>query len=388
MRSRIPGILFLFILLCIGIAAWFSLPHKATKTPTLALTSVSLTELPGWSAFDKRPALSAFRRSCVAILKLQAAAELGGYAGRAGDWFGVCRAALSVEESAARRFFESRFSAFEVGGEALITGYYEPLLHGSRRRHGVYQTPVYAQPRDLVSVDLGTFRPEWKGERIAGTLSDQHLVPYATRAEIDEFPPPASILFYGDDPVAVFFLHVQGSGRVALDDGATIRVAYAAQNGRPYSAIGTRLIHLGVLTRETVSMQAIRAWLRANPSAARQVMETNQSYVFFKEEPVGDASLGSVGTEGVSLTPGASIAIDPKFHALGVPIFIATQTADGQKLANLFVAQDTGGAIRGPARADIFFGFGQSAEELAGRMKAAGHIYVLLPNQLASGVTR
>jgi membrane-bound lytic murein transglycosylase A len=135
-------------------------------------------------------------------------------------------------------------------------------------------------------------------------------------------------------------------------------------------------------------MQAIRAWLKANPSAARQVMETNQSYVFFKEEPVGDASHGSVGTEGVSLTPGASIAIDPKFHALGVPIFIATQTADGQKLANLFVAQDTGGAIRGPARADIFFGFGQSAEELAGRMKAAGHIYVLLPNQLASGVTR
>ena len=388
MRSRIPGILFLFILLSVGIAAWFSLPHRTGAPSKLALTPVALTGLPEWSSFDKRAAFAAFRRSCGAILKLQTDTELGGYAGRAGDWFGVCRTALAAGENAARNFFEGHFAAFEVGSEGLVTGYYEPLLQGSRTRHGTYQTPVYATPRDLVSVDLGAFRPEWKGERIAGAISAQHLVPYATRAELDEFPPPASVLFYGDDPVAVFFLHIQGSGRVALDDGATIRVAYAAQNGRPYSAIGTRLIHMGVLRRETLSMQTIRAWLKANPSAARQVMATNQSYIFFKEDPIGDASLGSAGTEGVALTAGASIAIDPKFHAFGVPIFVAARMPDGQMLANLFIAQDTGGAIRGPARADIFFGFGPKAEALAGTMKAAGRLYVLLPNQLARSAVR
>src|SRR6185437_15566955 len=275
MRSRIPGILFLFILLSTGIAAWFLLPHKESKASRLELTPVSLSGLPGWASFDKRAALSAFRRSCGAILRAQATSELGGYAGRAEDWFSVCRAALAANENVARKFFEDHFSAFEVGGEALVTGYYEPLLQGSRTRHDAYQTPVYATPRDLIGADLGAFRPEWKGERIAGRISDQHLVPYATRAELDEFPPPASVLFYGNDPIAVFFLHIQGSGRVALDDGATVRVTYAAQNGRPYSAIGARLIRLGVLTRETVSMQSIRAWLKANPSAARQVMETN-----------------------------------------------------------------------------------------------------------------
>jgi membrane-bound lytic murein transglycosylase A len=388
MRSRIPGILFLFILLSIGIAAWILLPHKESRTSRLELTPVSLSGLPGWASFDKRAALSAFRRSCGAVLRAQATSELGGYAGRAEEWFGVCRAALAANENAARKFFEDHFSALEVGGEALVTGYYEPLLHGSRIRHGAYQTPVYATPRDLVSVDLGAFRPEWKGERTAGRVSAQHLIPYATRAELDEFPPLASILFYGDDPVAVFFLHIQGSGRVALDDGATVRVTYAAQNGRPYSAIGASLIRLGALTRETVSMQSIRAWLKANPSAARQVMETNQSYVFFKEAPVGDASLGSAGTEGVALTPGASIAIDTKFHALGVPIFLVAQLPDGHALQNLFVAQDTGGAIRGPARADVFFGFGARAEALAGAMNSAGHLYVLLPKQLARDVAR
>jgi membrane-bound lytic murein transglycosylase A len=386
MRSRIPGVLFLVILLCIAVAAWFVLPRIQGKVAKLTLTPVALSDLPGWGSFDERAALVAFRRSCGAILKLQAPSALGDYSGHAGDWFSVCRAALAANENKAREFFEARFSAFEIGGEALVTGYYEPLLHGSRTRHGEYQTPVYATPRDLVSADLGAFRPEWAGERIAGHVSDRHLVPYATRAEIDEFPPPASVHFYGNDPVAVFFLHIQGSGRVALDDGATIRVAYAAQNGRPYSAIGAKLVTLGVLTHQTVSMQSIRAWLKANPSGARQLMESNQSFIFFREAPVGDASLGSPGSEGVALTPGASIAVDPKFHALGVPFFIATHLPDGTKLQNLFVAQDTGGAIRGPARVDIFFGQGARAETLAGEMKSAGHLYILLPKQLAAKI--
>ena len=206
--------------------------------------------------------------------------------------------------------------------------------------------------------------------------------------EIDARPPNAAVLFYGDDPVSVFFLHIQGSGRVALDDGSTVRVAYAGQNGRPYTAIGRALIRSGALTRQAVSMQSIRQWLTSHRSAAGQLMQTDESYVFFKETPLGDPSLGSSGTEGVALTPLASIAVDRKFHALGIPFFIDTTMPDGRTLQGLFVAQDTGGAIRGPARADIFFGFGGDAENLAGKLKSSGRIYVLLPKFVAAKVAR
>jgi membrane-bound lytic murein transglycosylase A len=388
MRSRIPGVLFLFILVFVGIAAWFILPRAERPRGPLKLTRVAYADLPGWTHNDASAALAAFRRSCAVILRSPPGTELGSYAKRAVDWQPVCRAALASTSNAAGRFFESNFAVFEIQGAPLFTGYYEPLLHGSRTRHGVYRTPVYGRPHDLISVDLGAFRPEWKGERLAGRVSDDHLAPYATRAEIDQFPPAAPALFYCDDPVAVFFLHIQGSGRVALDDGAIVRVAYAAQNGRPYTAIGRTLVRSGRLAREDLSMQAIRAWLKSNPSAARQVMETDQSYVFFKEAPVGDASLGSAGAQGVALTPLASIAIDQRYHALGAPFFIAATTPDGAPLQKLFIAQDTGGAIRGAARADIFFGFGPRAERLAGGMKSAGRFFVLLPNALAAKVAR
>jgi len=385
MRSRIPGILFLIILVCVGIAAWFALPRAERAGGPLKLTRVSFSDLPGWRLGEAQAALAAFRRSCAAILRAAPTLELGGYASHAADWQRVCGSALKSGE-VPRQFFERNFTPFEVRGEPLFTGYYEPLLHGSRTRHGAYRTPVYGRPHDLISVDLGEFRPEWKGERLAGRVSNDHLVPYATRAEIDALPPVAPVLFYCDDPVAVFFLHIQGSGRVVFDDGAIIRVTYAAQNGRPYTAIGRTLVRSGRLTRDELSMQAIRAWLKAHPSAARQVMETDQSYVFFKEAPVGDASLGSPGAEGVPLTPRVSIAVDQKYHTLGTPFFIATTTPDGTPLQTLSIAQDTGGAIRGPARADIFFGFGSNAERLAGGMKSSGRFFILLPNVLAAKV--
>jgi membrane-bound lytic murein transglycosylase A len=173
-----------------------------------------------------------------------------------------------------------------------------------------------------------------------------------------------------------------------LDNGSIIRVAYAGQNGHPYTPIGRTLIHDGALTRETVSMQAIRAWLKNNPTAARGVMESDESYVFFKESTIGDSTLGSAGAQGVALTPLASIAIDLRIHALGVPFFIATTTPDGKPMQSLFIAQDTGGAIRGPVRADIFFGFGANAEKLAGEMKSPGRLYVLLPKSVAARLQR
>ncbi len=384
MRSRLPGIALLLMLALAGIAAWFILPHRAGPTETLKLERVTFGELPGWSQGDPGAALAAFRRSCAALQSQPPATQLGSYAGRVADWRGACAAAQSVAANGAREFFETRFAPFAVAGEAFFTGYYEPLLHGSRTRHDVYQTPVYALPGDLVSVDLGVFRPEMKGEHIAGRLAGQHLVPYATRADIDAKPPGAAVLFYGDDPVAVFFLHIQGSGRVVLDDGSIIRVAYAGQNGQPYTPIGRTLIRSGALSRETVSMQTIRAWLKANPFAAQKVMESDESYVFFREAAVGDAMLGSAGAQDAALTPHASIAVDLRYHPLGVPFFVATMRPDGKPLQGLFIAQDTGGAIRGPARADIYFGFGAEAEELAGAMKASGRLYILLPTAVAA----
>src|SRR6202012_5885309 len=241
----------------------------------------------------------------------------------------------------------------------LFTGYYEPELRVSRTRHDRYQTPVYGLPDDLVSVDLGTFRDALKGERIAGRIEGHKLVPYATRAEIDADGLKSShVLFYGDDPVAVFFLHIQGSGHVVFDDGTVARAAYAGQNGHSSTAVGKTLIRMGALKRENVSMQTIAAWLHTHTAQARAVMESDASYIFFKETPLGDPSLGSPGTEDVALTPGASIAVDNKIHPLGVPFYIATTTPDGKPLNRLYVAQDTGGAITGAVRADIFFGFG------------------------------
>jgi len=297
----------------------------------------------------------------------------------------------------ARHWFEAMFVPFEAWAgpfrPGLFTGYYEPMLRGSRVPRDHFQTPVYGAPFDLIDVDLGQFRETLRGEHIAGRLDGRHLVPFPTRAEIDSRGlSDAPILFYGDDPVAVFFLQIQGSGRVLYTNGDLRRVAYAAQNGQPYTSIGRALIDEGHLSRENLSMQAIRNWMKANPSDARRVMEKDASYVFFRELPLGDPALGSPGSEGVPLTPGASLAVDPRLHALGVPVFVAATApalapaAPDEPLRRLFIAQDTGGAIRGAVRGDIFFGFGRNAESLAGRMKSPGKLYVLLPKGLAHRV--
>lgn len=301
------------------------------------------------------------------------------YGGTAADWQAVCAKAGGD----GRAFFETRFTPYAIGGGALFTGYYEPEISGSRLRHGAFQTPVYGLPADLVNVDLGQFLPRLKGEHISGRLSGQKLVPYADRARIDaEGLPDAKILFWSDDPVAVFFLQIQGSGRVRFEDGGVERIAFAGTNGRPYTAIGRALIEKGILTRENVSLASIRAWLKNNPALARGVMELDRSFVFFRETPLGDPSLGSPGTLGVPLTPLASLAIDARIHPLGAPFYVAATGAD--PVTGLMIGQDTGGAIRGAARGDIFFGFGPKAEQRAGNLKAQGRLYVLLPNPVAA----
>jgi membrane-bound lytic murein transglycosylase A len=360
-----------------GFGVWWKLFRTSpSEEAPLKLTATGFEDVPGWQGADLSAALSAFRRSCVRILDLPPSAPMA-YAGTAGDWRETCGNAFATHD--ARHFFETSFTPHTVGsGDGLVTGYYEPLLSGSRTRHAQYQTPVYGMPQDLISIDLGDFRPEWKGETLYGHLDGHKFLPFPTRAQIDEKPPEKTrILFYGDDPVSVFFLHIQGSGRVWLDDGSIVRVTYAGQNGHPYTPVGRVLIRKFGVPREGMSMQVIRAWLKDHPDDERKVMETDASFVFFDEKPVGDPALGPEGSGGVALTPRASIAIDHRIHPFGMPVFIT-----GDSLANLFIAQDTGGAIRGAARADIFFGFGASAEQTAGGMKADARFYVLLPRGL------
>ena len=277
----------------------------------------------------------------------------------------------------------------------LFTGYYEPLLRGSRARSSRYRVPLYRRPPDIVQVDLGRFREDLRGRRLAGRLRGATLEPYDDRRSITAgaLRGRGLELVWVDDPIAAFFLQIQGSGQIELDTGERLRLGYAAQNGHPYFAIGRELIERGELTRETVSLQSIRAWLLEHPDEAQDVMALNASYVFFRTIE-GD---GPIGSQGVALTPGRSLAVDRTFVPLGVPLWLETTAptvgnsaaegaVDQSPVRRLVVAQDTGGAIRGPVRGDLFWGAGSEAEEIAGRMNSEGRYWLLLPRALAQRV--
>jgi len=358
--------------------------------------------LPGWQGDDVSATIKALQRSCARIVKKDPAAAFSSaapYAGAAVDWQQAC-VALPDDATAARDFFETQFIPYEIwsdpaadkGREGLFTGYYEPLLHAVPdeitadtllpQPAGV---PLYARPDDLVTVDLGRFKPEWKGESITGRVTAGTLVPYYTRAEIEqgalseEKTGQKIAIVHVTDPVDAFFLHIQGSGQVMLQDGSVLRVGYAAQNGHKYVAIGKALIERGALTRENVSMQTIRAWLEDNPAEAQALMNENPSYVFF-QSLTGD---GPLGAEGVALTPGRSLAVDRKKIPYGAPIYLDVEEPEGQgRIARLMVAQDTGGAIRGTVRGDFFWGAGAQAAHKAGLMKSRGHAWILLPRSV------
>ncbi len=348
--------------------------------PTLPPDAVSLEpadydELPGWRQDDAQDAWQAFLRSCEVL-------------GRKPDWSATCAEAEMLPEpdaDAVRGFFEARLRPYRLLGgdgteEGLITGYYEPLLRGSRTASERYGFPLYGLPEDLLVVDLGSVYPDLKKMRLRGRLEGRRVVPYYSRAEIDNGKAPlgGNEILWVDDPLDAFFLQVQGSGRVRLETGEIVRVGYAEQNGHPYTAIGRLLVEQGELTVEEASMQGIRDWAARNPERARHLMEQNASYVFFREVP-GEAP-GPIGSLGVPLTPGRSLAVDPRAVPRGVPVYLATTSPqDGELLQRLMLAQDTGGAIKGPVRADFFWGFGPEAGERAGRMREKGRLWVLLP---------
>ena len=351
-------------------------PLPDIKVPAGTLRLSTFSALPGWRNDDVRQALPAFLTSCSTMVR------------RVG-WTEPCTIARDLDvtsESAVRAFFEAFFTPYQVinadgTDNGLVTGYYEPLLRGSRKRGGVYQTPLYHAPDDLLTIDLASVYPELKGLRLRGRIVGNKVVPYPNRAELDKTGSlTGKEIVWVDDPVDAFFLQVQGSGRVQMANGEILRVAYADQNGYPYRSIGRYLIDKGELTLAQASAQGIKAWLLANPSRQQELLNSNPSYVFFKEEKVLDPSQGPKGAQGVPLTAQRSIAVDPHFIPLGVPVFLATTQPNSTKpLQQLVVAQDTGGAIKGAVRADFFWGFGNDAGEKAGRMKQRGAMWVLLP---------
>jgi membrane-bound lytic murein transglycosylase A len=364
----------------------------------LVLEPAGFADLPGWREDEVEKAVPALLRSCERIVALEDGSAIDDepFAGTARDWKTACAAAAALppgNRAAARTFFETHFRPWAGRNNrnplGLFTGYYEPLLHGSRRKSERYNVPLYARPPELVMVDLGRFRKELQGQRIAGKVADGALLPFPDRREIEEGAIEGRKLeiVWVDDPVAAFFLHIQGSGRVRLAEGGELRLGYAAQNGHPYTAIGKDLIARGALTAENVSLQTIRDWLKAHPDEAADVMRKNTSYVFFQ---VLEGE-GPLGAEGIPLTPGRSLAVDRSYLPLGVPIWLAggmpspKEGEPDRKLRRLLVAQDTGGAIRGPVRGDVFWGFGEEAEAVAGRMKHRGKIWLLLPKTVAPG---
>lgn len=362
-------------------------PATDKEKAALVLNPASFTSMPGWTQGGHGQALAAFTKSCGRILKKPAASSFGVTGGTYGDWQPACRAALTTpqNDAQAKVFFEQYFTPWQATADGnpdgLFTGYYEASLNGSRTRHGVYQYPLRAKPDDLVVADLGEFKPELKGQKITGRVVGDKFKPYPDNKAISQGGLAAGQdrpLVWVDDKIAAFFLQIQGSGTVRLDDGTAMRLNYAGQNGREYYAVGRELVKRGELAKEDVSMQSIRAWMLAHPDQAEGLMYTNPSYVFFRELPTTGVAESPPGGEGVALTPGHSLAVDHKKIAYGTPAFISLPSIN-----RLMVAQDTGGAIKGPVRGDVFWGRGTDAEHKAGLMKDKGRMWLLLPKTVS-----
>ncbi len=391
------------VLMALGLLLWWlTRPGPLAPSDKISYHPVQFDALQGWRDDDHGAALAAFLRSCARFGKWPGTRRLSGrdgIAGTARDWAGVCRDARAPkqgESEQARRFFERNFRAVAIrlGGRTagLFTGYYEPLLRGSRTRAGPYTIPLYGPPKDLISVDLGEFSDSLKGRRIVGRLRDRRLRPYFQRRQIGAgaLVGRGLEIVYVDDPVDAFFLQIQGSGRVRLAGGGELRLGYAGGNGHRYFAIGRELIRRGVLTREKVSMQSIRAWLNEHPEQAGELLDLNPSYIFFREL----RGPGPIGALGVALSPGRSIAVDRELIPLGIPIWLQASHPspepgrDALPLRRLMLAQDTGGAIKGGIRGDVFWGHGARAAAIAGKMKNAGEWFLLLPRALAQRLSR
>ena len=347
----------------------------AEEAPYPPFTVSKWEMLPDWQTIDLQQALVAFGQSCNALKNKP-------------DWQSICTRANNLptsDNTSLRAFFEEGFTPYQVfnpdgSSQGLITGYYEPKLYGSRIKTNRFRYPLYGVPDDLLTIDLGEVYPQLKDLRLRGRLDGNRIVPYYNRGDIDHGKAPLQgrELFWVDNAVELFFLQIQGSGRIELPDGSLIKVGYANQNGHPYTSIGKKLVDMGAFTIEESSMQNIKLWAKNNPDKLDSVLEQNPSYVFFRELPSNlSAPLGALG---VPLTNEYSLAVDTRTIPLGAPVFLSTtypNTTD--PLNRLMLAQDTGGAIKGAVRGDFFWGFGEQAGTQAGRMKQSGQMWVLFP---------
>ncbi len=342
------------------------------------------TELPTWPAEGLLAGWPAWLQSCKSLNKKP-------------EWQASCQAAEALaprSDGQVQQYFEQQFQLYRIvasdGAErGLITGYYEPLIQGSRKASDKARYPVYGVPDDLLTIDLGELLPELKGQRVRGRLEGRKVVPYFTREDLEagKGKLTGKELAWVDDAIELFFLQIQGSGRIRLDDGSLLRIGYADQNGHPYKSIGRWLIDKGELTLENASMQGIQTWARAHPHRLAELLNVNPSYVFFK--PLAKAEGGPIGAMGQPLTDGFSIAIDPRYTPLGSPVFLSTNWPNSSRTLNrLMYAQDTGGAIRGPVRADVFWGYGAEAGSLAGKMRQQGAMWLLWPKTAAAPGSR
>jgi membrane-bound lytic murein transglycosylase A len=353
-----------------------------------AFTVVDYAAVPGWRDDTLAEALPAVRRSCTKLAAMPRSRRLGpkGIAGEAGEWQEPCQAAAALGEvdgSAARVFFETWFTPVKVapkkGRHGLFTGYYEAELKGARWPGGRYSVPLYKVPDNLVVLARAASPSKLK----VGRMEDGKLVPYYSRAEIEAgaLDGRNDEILWVDDAVDAFFLHIQGSGRIVMPDGRVTRVGYAGNNGYKFYGIGQALLDSGEVPRDKMSMQSIRDWLRANPVRARELMNKNPRYIFFREIE-GD---GPIGAAGVALTPGRSLAVDASELPYHVPVWLDSTFPSGKRpLRRLLVAQDTGTAIKGRVRGDVFWGYGEPALEIAGGMKQQGDLYLLLPKPVAA----
>lgn len=337
-------------------------------------------ELPGWAQGKHLASLRAFISGCASVQSRP-------------PWQAVCADARNAggHDDTARVFFETRFSAYRIfapdgGGEGLVTGYYEPILQGRRERSERFRYPVYSAPEDLIVVDLADLHPELRHLRLRGRLQGRRLVPYYARADIDASAAAFSAkpLVWVADAVDLFFMQIQGSGQIAFASGERMRLGFADQNGHPYRSIGRTLVERGELKLEQTSMQSIKAWAAANPGKLKDALDSNPSYVFFRELPLTPQAAGYAdgppGALGAALSAGYSVAVDPRTIPLGAPVFLATTFPSSSKpLERLMIAQDTGGAIRGAVRADFFWGTGDEAGAQAGRMRQQGKMWLLWP---------
>lgn len=335
------------------------------KISKAKLKKVPLSAISGFYEDDLNLAFEVFKKDCKKAKRYELFKD-------------VCEKASTYTNPS--KFFSTNFTAYELyskkqSNKGLITGYYEPLLNGSRTKSEKYKYPVYKVPKDMVIVDLSSVYPELKKYRLRGKIKGNKLVPYDDRAAINKRD-DIDVIAYVDDEIDLFFLQVQGSGRIKLDTGDFINIGYANQNGHKYHGIGGSLLKEGVLKKTGASMQGIKKYLTLNPQRIDEVLNRNRSYIFFAENK--KTATGALGT---ALVGGRNLAVDRRYIPLGMPVFINTKNSvTHEKIDRLMVAADVGGAIKGEIRADFYYGFGDKAELYAGGMKAKGKLTILVPN--------